>query len=142
MFEVMGLVFTGAEVKRNRNDVPGQVDVDIAITKITKKDRRNMVLEFSYTVDYKPNVAKLKMTGNAYCVDTPENVKKAMAAFKKRKRLPMEYGATVLNMINANAGLNSVFIIRPFNLLPPFMPPLISEEFDISKGKIKKVRKK
>ena len=142
MFEVMGLVLTGAEVKRKRRDVPGQVEVDVAIDKITKKDDRNVILDFSYTVSYKPNVAKLKVTGEAYCVDSPENIKKAMAAFKKSKLLPMEYGASVLNMINANAGLNSVFIIRPFNLLPPFMPPLIAEEFDSTTGKVKKVKKK
>jgi hypothetical protein len=44
-------------------------------------------------------------------------------------------------MINANAGINSIFLIRPFNLLPPFMPPLIAEEGAPTSVKPKKKKK-
>jgi hypothetical protein len=33
--------------------------------------------------------------------------------------------------------VNSIFMIRPFNLMPPFMPPLVTTE-DLSKRKKKK----
>ncbi len=128
MFEVMGLVLTGGDVKRFNAKVPASVAVNVQVTKMTKQDQKNVVLDFAYTIDYKPKVAFLKITGRAYCQDHPNNIKKAMLEFGKKKYLPMEYGASVINMINANAGMNSIFLIRPFNLLPPFMPPLITTE--------------
>ncbi|MBU0532443.1 hypothetical protein KKB44_03035 [Candidatus Micrarchaeota archaeon] len=128
MFEVLNLVFTEGEVKRLKHNVPETVTVDVSISKITQKEPSIAILDFTYAVDYKPQVGQVKIVGQAYCKDTPQNIKKAQAEFKKKKILPMEYGARVINMINANAGMNSIFLIRPFNLLPPFMPPLISTE--------------
>lgn len=138
MLEVTGLVLTGAEVKKINNNVPREVDVNVRITKIQKTDDRNVVLEFSYQVDYLPKTGMLKLTGVAYCKDTAANVRNFLAAYKKKKEIPMEYAAVVMNMINANAGMNSVFITRPFNLLPPFMPPPITAETQTKKKKKKK----
>jgi hypothetical protein len=128
MLEVMGLVLTGGDVKRFNAKVPQSVAVNVEVTKMTRQDEKNVVLDFAYVVDYKPKVAYLKITGRAYCQDHPDNIKNAMLEFTKKKFLPMEHGASVINMINANAGMNSIFLIRPFNLLPPFMPPLITTE--------------
>jgi hypothetical protein len=141
MFEVMGLVLTGGEIKRYNAKVPGSVAVNVEVTKMTKQDENNVVLDFNYVVDYKPKVGHLKITGKAYCKDYPANIKKALADFRKKKYLPMEYGASVINMINANAGMNSIFLIRPFNLIPPFMPPLITTEGKPSSAKPKKRKK-
>lgn len=149
MLEVMGLVLTGGDVKRFNAKVPASVAVNVQVMKMTKQDQKNVVVDFAYTIDYKPKVAYLKITGKAYCQDHPDNIKKAILEFNKKKYLPMEHGASVINMINANAGMNSIFLIRPFNLLPPFMPPLITTEGKSdsaaaktsSKKKIKKKKK-
>ena len=53
-------------------------------------------------------------------------IRKMLAEYKKRKSIPPEYGSVVVNMINASAGLNGIFLLRPFNLMPPFMPPPIT----------------
>ena len=121
-------VLLGGEVKRSSPGIPKNVSVNVNVDRITPKTPDSVLIEFTYAVDYSPNVGMVRMTGEAICRDTPENVRKMLAEYKKRKALPPEYGATVLNMINASAGLNSIFLIRPFNLLPPFMPPLISAE--------------
>ena len=137
MLEVMGLVLTGGDVKRFNAKVPASVAVNVQVTKMTKQDQKNVVVDFAYTIDYKPKVAFLKITGKAYCQDHPNNIKKAMLEFGRKKYLPMEHGASVINMINANAGMNSIFMIRPFNLLTPFMPPLITTEAKAASGKTK-----
>jgi hypothetical protein len=137
MLEVMGLVLTGGDVKRFNAKVPASVAVNVQVTKMTKKDMKNVIVDFTYTIDYKPKVAHLKITGKAYCQDHPNNIKKAMLEFSRKKYLPMEHGASVINMINANAGMNSIFLIRPFNLLPPFMPPLITTEGKATPAKTK-----
>ncbi|MEW6035268.1 MAG: hypothetical protein AB1529_01530 [Candidatus Micrarchaeota archaeon] len=134
MLEVMGLTFRGGEVKKQKDGVPSGVEVNVNIEKITQKTPEAVLMEWSYTVDYKPDVGSVKIMGEAYCRDTPDNIKRMLADFKKKKSMSMEFGATAINMINANAGMNSIFLVRPFNLLPPFMPPLIATEAKVVKG--------
>lgn len=124
--QVIELMLTGAEVKRSRSHVPTKIAVNINIEKLTPRDANTVVADFTYAISYLPDVATVKVFGMAHCKDTAENIKKVLAEHKKTKVVPMDLGATLLNMVNANAGLNSIFLIRPFNLLPPFMPPLIS----------------
>jgi hypothetical protein len=138
MMEVLNIVLTGGEVKRLKHDVPESVEINVNIDKITKKEADLAILDFTYQVDYKPKVAMLRMTGQAYCRENPATIKKIMAEHKKTKRLPMEHGARVINMINANVGLHSIFLIRPFNLMPPFMPPMLTQEPGAKPKKAKK----
>jgi hypothetical protein len=141
MLEVMGLTFRGGEVKKARDGVPANIDVNINVDKITQKTPDGVILEFTYAVDYMPDIGSLRISGEAFCRDTPENLKRMLIEYKKAKIVPMEFGATAINMINANAGMNSIFLLRPFNLLPPFMPPLIATEAKIA-AKDKPVKKK
>ncbi len=141
MLEVMGLIFRGGEVKKAKDGVPANIDININVDKITQKAPDGVILEFTYAVDYKPDIGSLRMTGEAFCRDSPENLKKMLVEYKKAKIVPMEFGATAINMINANAGMNSIFLLRPFNLLPPFMPPLIATEAKVI-AKEKPVKKK
>ncbi|MFH0884731.1 MAG: hypothetical protein V1861_03405 [Candidatus Micrarchaeota archaeon] len=131
MLEVMGLIFRGGEVKKAKDGVPANIDININVDKITQKTPDGVILEFTYAVDYKPDIGSLRIMGEAFCRDNPENIKRMLVEYKKAKIVPMEFGATAINMINANAGMNSIFLLRPFNLLPPFMPPLIATEAKI-----------
>lgn len=128
MLEVMQILFNGAEIKKLNDGVPNGVDVKIDIEKITTETPDSIYLDFVYSINYKPTVATVKISGQAFCRDLPDNIKKLQVEFKKKKELPPEYGANAVNMINANAGMNCIFLIRPFNLLPPFMPPLMVQE--------------
>jgi len=124
----MGLVLTGADVKKASSTIPKSVNVDLAVTKLTKKDASTITLDFAYVIHYLPKVARVKLTGHAYCQDTAPNIRKALLTYKKTKKLPFDVAGEVLNMINANTAMNAIFLIRPFNLLPPFMPPLVTKE--------------
>jgi len=128
MMKLMGLVLTGADVKKASSTIPKSVNVDLAVTKITKKDATTITLDFAYVINYLPKIPRVKLTGHAYCQDSAPNIRKALLTYKKTKKLPFEIAGEVLNMINANAGMNAIFLIRPFNMLPPFMPPLITKE--------------
>jgi len=128
MLEVMGLTFRGGEVKKAKDGVPSNIDINVNVDKITQKTPEGVILEFTYAVDYKPDIGALRIHGEVFCRDTPDNIKRMLVEYKKAKIIPMEFGATAINMINANAGMNSIFLLRPFNLLPPFMPPLIATE--------------
>lgn len=122
----MQLMLNGAEVKKLSNDVPKEVQVNLDVEKMTARTPDTLLLEFVYSIEYKPNVGMMKFMGEALCRDSPENVKKVLAEFKKKKSIPYELGANAINMINANVGMNSIFVLRPFGLIPHFMPPPIS----------------
>jgi hypothetical protein len=126
MLEMIEFVLTGAEVRKASPAVPKSVMVNVSVDKLSPKSTDTVILSFTYAVDYAPSVASVRIAGEALCRDTPDNIRKMLAEFKKRKSLPVEYGQDVINLINASAGLNSVFLVRPFNLMPPFMPPPIA----------------
>ena len=59
--------------------------------------------------------------------------------YKKKKEIPLQLISTAANMINANLGIQAILITRPFQLMPPFMPPLLVPPEAIgSAGKFKK----
>lgn len=126
MLELMRMMLNGAEVKKTSDDVPKNVSVDLDVEKITERAPDTVLLEFQYRVTYGPKVGEVSISGTAMCRDSPENIKKLMAEHKKKKALPFEMAGNAINMINANVGMNSIFILRPFGLIPHFMPPPIS----------------
>jgi len=149
MLDIQSLIFTGGEVKRTGHHVPRSVDVKVKINEIDKKEENLVMLDFTYSIDYNPDIGMVKIHGKAYCSDTPANIKDMIQKYEKTNIFPEEYGARVVNMINANAGMNSIFLIRPFNLLPPFTPPPIASEQAVAKpvakpkkSKSKKSKKK
>lgn len=123
---MMRLMLNGAEVKKLSDDVPKNVSVDLDVEKITQRAPDTVMLDFVYSISYGPSVAKISISGMAMCRDTPDNIKRLLAEHKKKKPLPFELAGGAINMINANVAMNSVFILRPFGLVPHFMPPPIS----------------
>ncbi len=137
MLSVMSLVLTGAEVKKNADKVPVTVGFRIDITKMAKKAADMVVLDFDYIVDYQPKIAHVKVSGYVECADTPANIRKVLSDYKKDKKMSVELTSNALNMINADVGLNMIFLIRPFNLLPHFMPPRIYGPAPVTKRRKK-----
>ncbi len=123
MLEVLGMKLTEAHVGVVNEGVPGELKVNLGIDKITKHDDSNVVLEFSYNVQYLPDLAVVDVKGIAFCRDTPANIKKLLDSWRNKKELQADLGGAAINMINANAAINTLFLIRPFNLVPHFMPP-------------------
>ena len=133
MLEVINLVLTSGEVKRNKHEIPQRVDVDLDIADIKSEIEDGAILSFTYKVNYTPDVGSVTIKGRAYCRDTPSNIKRLLAGYKKKKP-PIELLAGALNMINSNVGLNCVFLMRPFNLVPHFVPPPIYTEEDLKQS--------
>jgi len=128
MLEVAGLIFREGEVKRSREGVPNSIEVNLSVDKLTQNTPDSVLLSFSYNVRYHPDLGMVRISGEAMCRDSPDNITKVLADYKKKKALSPELGGAAMNMINANAAMNSIFIIRPFNMIPPFMPPPIAAE--------------
>lgn len=122
----MQVMLNGAEVKKLSNDVPKEVSVNLDVEKLTARTPDTLIVEFVYSIEYKPSVGMMKFMGEALCRDSPDNVKKILAEYKKTKMISYEMGANAINMINANVGMNAIFVLRPFGLIPHFLPPPIS----------------
>lgn len=149
MLEVLGMKLTEAHVGVMNEGVPEELKVNFGIDKVTKHDESNVILEFSYNVQYMPDQAVVNVKGVAFARDTPSNIKKLLDSWRSKKEVPSELAGAAINMINANAAINTLFLIRPFNLVPHFMPPPIftSEETPVpekqkTKAKPKKTAKK
>lgn len=127
MLEVISLNFKAADVRKDAEGVPDNIEVAVTIDSITKEGDEEVVVEWTYAVDYKPELGMVRITGDALCRDSPSNIDKLMKSYEKENEFPADLGTDVLNMINANASINAIFLIRPFNLFPPFTPPLLGE---------------
>jgi len=123
MLQLVDVALNGAQVSLLKNGLPNSIDVSLNFDRVTPADVDGLMVDFTYSVEYGPEVASLKITGSAYCKDTPQNITKILEEYKGTKNLPPELCANAINMVNATVGMNSIFIIRPFNLAPPFMPP-------------------
>jgi hypothetical protein len=128
MLELIGLSFKTAEINKEKEGVPTGIEVTVSVDSISRESEEEVLLYWTYSIVYNPDIGTVKIRGEAFCHDTPDEIEKLITAYTKDKIFPQAQGTDVLNMINANASINSIFLIRPFNLLPPFTPPLISEE--------------
>ncbi len=133
MLKVVDVTPNSAEIRKMANGVPKGLSIKVDMDKISSTDPQTVVIAFTYTVDYEPEVAIVKVKGTALCRDTPENIKKLLLEHKKGK-VPLEIAGSAINAINSNVGLSTIFMVRPFNLLPPFMPPALVDETAL-KGK-------
>ena len=71
MLEVLGMKLTEAHVGVMNEGVPEELKVNFGIDKITKHDESNVILEFSYNVQYMPDQAVVNVKGVAFARDTP-----------------------------------------------------------------------
>jgi hypothetical protein len=67
----------------------------------------------------------MKIQGSVFLKDTPSAAKKLAEDWKKSKVMPREISENILNMINASAGVNGIFVAKAINLAPPLVPPKI-----------------
>jgi hypothetical protein len=123
MLELIGMRFTATEVLIVSEGVPEGIEVGVDVEKVTKHEENAISLVFNYYIGYRPDVASVKLRGIAFCQDSPQNIKKIISQWKKKKEITPELGANAINMINANAAVNALLITRPFNLMPHYLPP-------------------
>ncbi len=123
MLQVTKTEFSGVELKKARDMPPTQIDSTVSIANVRQMSTTSVLLEFVYTVNYLPNIATFNIYGQAVCFDTKENIQDVLDQYKREATVSTKLVGDAINIINANAALNSIFVIRPFGLVPPFAPP-------------------
>lgn len=125
MLEIVGLKLNFANIEKKSDRIPRSIDVGLDILKVFANEDGSLAIEFLYKVDYNQDCSSLRIGGIGYFRGESELVGKAISDFRKNKKLSPDIHMSVANPIGAEVGLNSLFLMRPFGIVPHFFPPPI-----------------
>ncbi len=124
MVEFRGVRLNYVEAKRERDALISGLNININVDDV-KAVNDDMMIDFTYSVNYADKVGYLKVSGTVYAKDTVVGAKKVEDGWRMEKKLPNEIAQPLLNLINFSSGVNGVFVARAVNLAPPLVPPRI-----------------
>lgn len=118
--ELMDVLFI--EAKKVSERLPESIDSKIDMRNVDMSGG-NLVVDFVYSASYANDGSYIRMGGRAF-FSGPE-AKSALNEWKKSKRIGGKPGEEIVNSINYGSSLNSVFVARVLNVVPPLAPPSI-----------------
>jgi len=124
MVEFRGVKLSYVEAKREKDTLISGLNININIDEV-KAMGEDLVMDFTYSVNYAEDVGYLKISGTVYAKDTATAAKEIENGWRMEKKLPNEIAQPLLNLINFSSGVNGVFVARAVNLAPPLVPPRI-----------------
>jgi hypothetical protein len=116
--------FKSGDIMRRGLVAPKRIDTDISIEDARISDGNHLTIDFAYTALYDPDNSHIKMRGVAGFLG--DDAKALLNKWKKSGNMEGDSGLMVLNAINYHASMNSVLIVKSFNMVPPIMLPEIS----------------
>ncbi|MBI2079930.1 hypothetical protein HYT84_04130 [Candidatus Micrarchaeota archaeon] len=122
MTEFRSVMLNATEAKRLTFAPTENLNININVDDV-KPAGEQLLLNFTYTVNYEPKAGYMKILGAVYLADKASELKRIADTWKKDHSLPKELTEPLLNVINMSAGINGVFIARALNLPPPLLPP-------------------
>ncbi|MBC7130011.1 hypothetical protein H5T51_02170 [Candidatus Bathyarchaeota archaeon] len=112
---------------------PVQINTNLNLITIEKKDRQTLEVPFILTVNYNPSVAQLSLKGKAYVKGDEKEIADIYSKYKEKQPPP----TIIVQSISNVAFVESVVISRTLNLPPPIPLPQIPPA---AKGKSDKER--
>lgn len=134
--ELKAIFLDGAEAKKEVVGQPKNIAINIRINAMALSGDE-LKFKFTYEADYQPNIGFLRITGIAVATDKLAAAKEIFSRWQKDKTIAPEIASPLINAINMNAGMNSLFVARALNMSPPFLPP----KLDIGKVPTVKLKK-
>jgi len=125
MVEYKGVRFFKTEAESLKDEPFTSISVEMAINNVTRKSRTELIVEFSYNVDYKENVAKLGLSGYLFLSGDEKELDKYILGWRKDKKLPRELAGPLANIITFSSEVNGVLIARALGIPAPIIPPNI-----------------
>jgi hypothetical protein len=117
-----GIRFYKVEAESSRDGEFTSVAVNLDINGM-KVDGSGLRIDFSYAVDYKPGVARLKFHGYTTVGGTRTELDKIEKEWKKDKTIPSSLAEPLINIITFNAETNGVLVAKAINIVPPLLAP-------------------
>lgn len=106
--------------KRSMTPAPG-LNININLVDV-QFDKNIIKIGFTYLVNYQDK-SYIRIGGKARF--SGPDTKSAFDEWKKTGSISGAQGEQILNAINYNSSINSIFIARVFSLTPPVIPPAI-----------------
>ncbi|MFH0890380.1 MAG: hypothetical protein V1836_04575 [Candidatus Aenigmatarchaeota archaeon] len=128
---VIGMQITKIEATRKSDPKPGfKVESTPTITSVEEKEipalgkDKALTIGFSFTVDYKPDIAFLKINGELLFLE--EGEKKGMKAWAKNRTLPEPMMIEVYNTIFRKGLIKALALSEDMQLPPPLQIPIVT----------------
>jgi hypothetical protein len=114
--------------KVSREPVKG-LNINIALEGVAKGDDQ-IEITYVYTASYNEGVGEIKIKGILLADEEAKREKEILDKWKKEKKIPEDYAATVLSAVNYSGSANGTLVARVLGLTAPLIPPKIH----LSKG--------
>ncbi len=120
---------TMKEGKVNINNNVTIREVESADLSLGKAKQDGVRFIFEFTSIYEPDFAAMTLAGDVLFIDNEKNVKAILEEWKKKKTVPKEVMADVLNSILNRCNIQALVLARDVNLPSPIpLPKLTTEE--------------
>ncbi len=132
---------TKIEANRKSNPTPGfKVESVPTIVSVEEKelpalgkDGKVLAINFTFSVDYKPDIASIKVAGEILYLEEGERV--GAKTWAKSKSLPQEIMIEVYNMIFRKGLLKALVLSDDMQLPPPLQVPMVTPKKGAEKNK-------
>lgn len=118
----------------NGMDINLAID-DVKEMKVEGNAPHRAKVDFTYMVDYRPNMAKLHLKGYVVMNGEKEEIGQICSKWQKEKRLERKLTEDLTNLINFNAEVNGVLVCKALNLMPPLLSARLEVTEDIKPRK-------
>ncbi len=140
---VIGMQITKIEATRKGDPKPGfKVESTPTIMSVEEKELpalgKDKVLNvgFSFAVDYKPDIATLKINGEILFLE--EGERKAIKMWAKNKTLPEQMMIELYNTIFRKGLIKALVLSEDMQLPPPLQIPIVTPKKTDEKGEEEK----
>lgn len=100
---------------------PIQINTNLNLVEVEKKEDDSLEVPFVLTVNYNPSVAQISVRGRAFVTGNKDEIARIHQGYKKKKPPPQIIMQTISNVVF----IESVFISRTLNIPPPIPLPRI-----------------
>ncbi len=142
--KILGLNFTKLNAEKFSVETKGVkigTHIDLSEIREVKTDffsskEKVLGIKFSYEIDYEPNFAKIKLTGNILASVDEQQSDKILGGWKE-KNLPEEFRLSIFNLILRKSSLKALQLEEELNIpLHIAMPFLKKQESEPQSDKI------
>ncbi len=123
--EWTGIRMTKVEAECNSDKEFKGIAATLDVTKMGIARPGMLRVDFSYSTEYKPDVARIRFIGFVSLKGKKGELEALLSGWKKEKRVDREIFETLVNLIKFTSETNGVLVAKALNIAPPLVGPKI-----------------
>jgi len=127
---IVNIVFTGISasktgVPKSKMNISNNMRIDSVeeVKMPVDKTKVAMKIEFTYSVSYDPDFAKIELKGDVLAIDEEKQARKILDKFKKDKILEKDVALVLMNSILNKCSIEAIVMARELGLPSPIKLP-------------------